>query len=1223
MGVIDLETPGMESKRRGSKPLTRLRNCLLFRPLALILALQFVPPEAGNWSLVTPAHAQSAAAVIVNLPATCFQNGGTFIIQLICNDGTFGMSNNQIQTMVQQFETDSIIQFLAFYQLSNTASDVQFVYQYGRTDLRCQIRAYMEVRLGNILYEQANSITPTQNEQQFATWFTHMVWRHEKNMWQAAVNDFKSWQANRCTWQIDQSIAKQFNIHYIPCVGSVVADTAPTYNYFYLANRTREYDQLLVNLSGPAYLAPTAGAGATPASYRAASAKPRTTPPASPFAGNALSLAGITETDFIALVGAGLAVAALTAVLASLANSTVAISTTTTAKTPIEDGDFIEYKNETEGEYDFIEYASEQLAKSEALDTNATDAADLGADSVSLDVTAEDVGVDGSLLLAETDAGLEAASDLSETVIGAVIAIAVTMVVVAVTFLVQEAEAQTVELNQLTGINASVQSAPVELWPKLVDANGEGQYKIQTVWIEATYPDVPSTATLPAPDGTQETLIVNAYNSTTFTNATYNTLTYQDWGGNTRTAVLYKNWWETSGTVTAGSTQVPFNSITPSIKYLDNNNKRMTVSRFGNKFIVAKDGWAPTDKPCPAGPNTDGSTDPNSANCIAYVTSQFSAANGPTSLTVSVGTAPAFQMTSPTFLNTQPGQSAAVTATGAPTPGLSLAGGVILPAGMGFIPGAPGQFVCCQYPTAPPTPIPSGTYSFNVTAHSVAGNVTQPISVDVIDDTNPVAIKLVSAPSADATAGMPMTWIYKATGTGNIAFSTFVNLPGGVTFTDNGNGTATFTGTPTGLNSTDPCGVHGCYLFASNDGSTYHTDFSGSHPTWDAILLFGLTNNSGPLSPITSPPAGQLNVSNTLYFPDGRSTTVNVAATGATTPVTFSAACGGLPSWATFTDNGNGTGAFTGTPPRGANDIHAIRIAVNTLGLAPDTTPCNITNANIGASQDPQILSGSTAVFAVGSRGSFTVVSSLSNGTFVPTSPLPSGLTLVSNGDGTATISGTPPTGSGRDYKFEYSLVGTITIPNPLGGGTPIPITYTAPSLIIQVTEAATLNVPPTIYFMAGAPNIYPLVTPGYPAFEATQIQLASSLPTGLSFVNVSPLTTAPGSGTLTGTPPVALGGATVPLVFQVTNPGPVNAALGLPPLSYFVTGNLLIVKAGDVTHDGNVDCNDVAAVKAALNATRGMPNYNYYADINGDGVVNVLDLAFVSSHLAAGTACH
>jgi hypothetical protein len=202
-------------------------------------------------------------------------------------------------------------------------------------------------------------------------------------------------------------------------------------------------------------------------------------------------------------------------------------------------------------------------------------------------------------------------------------------------------------------------------------------------------------------------------------------------------------------------------------------------------------------------------------------------------------------------------------------------------------------------------------------------------------------------------------------------------------------------------------------------------------------------------------------------------------------------------------------------------------------------------------------------------------------------------------------------------------LTGTISFPNPITGGISIPIAYNAPSLIIQVTESATLNVPPTIYFMAGAPNVYPLVTPGYPAFQATQIKLVSPLPTSVYFINETALTTTPGGGALSGTPPVQEGGLAIPLVFQVTNPGPVSAVFNLPPINYFVTGNLQIVKAGDVTHDGNVDCNDVAAVKAALNSTRGMPNYNYYADINGDGVVNVLDLAFVSAHLAPGTVCH
>jgi hypothetical protein len=66
----------------------------------------------------------------------------------------------------------------------------------------------------------------------------------------------------------------------------------------------------------------------------------------------------------------------------------------------------------------------------------------------------------------------------------------------------------------------------------------------------------------------------------------------------------------------------------------------------------------------------------------------------------------------------------------------------------------------------------------------------------------------------------------------------------------------------------------------------------------------------------------------------------------------------------------------------------------------------------------------------------------------------------------------------------------------------------------------------------------------------------------------------------------------------------------------------LHILKAGDVTHDDVVDCKDYDLVKAALNSKAGGPNYNPVADVNSDGVVNVIDLAFITSHLPAGTKC-
>jgi hypothetical protein len=59
------------------------------------------------------------------------------------------------------------------------------------------------------------------------------------------------------------------------------------------------------------------------------------------------------------------------------------------------------------------------------------------------------------------------------------------------------------------------------------------------------------------------------------------------------------------------------------------------------------------------------------------------------------------------------------------------------------------------------------------------------------------------------------------------------------------------------------------------------------------------------------------------------------------------------------------------------------------------------------------------------------------------------------------------------------------------------------------------------------------------------------------------------------------------------------------------------------VNRDGVTDCTDYDVVKALLNVNYTSSNYSAAADINGDGVINVLDLAFVSANLPKGTVCH
>jgi Dockerin type I domain len=64
------------------------------------------------------------------------------------------------------------------------------------------------------------------------------------------------------------------------------------------------------------------------------------------------------------------------------------------------------------------------------------------------------------------------------------------------------------------------------------------------------------------------------------------------------------------------------------------------------------------------------------------------------------------------------------------------------------------------------------------------------------------------------------------------------------------------------------------------------------------------------------------------------------------------------------------------------------------------------------------------------------------------------------------------------------------------------------------------------------------------------------------------------------------------------------------------------VLLVGDLNGDQRVDCADLAIVKQSFGKKSGEPGFNAWADINDDGIVNVLDLQIVASHLPAGTTC-
>src|SRR5581483_35225 len=129
-------------------------------------------------------------------------------------------------------------------------------------------------------------------------------------------------------------------------------------------------------------------------------------------------------------------------------------------------------------------------------------------------------------------------------------------------------------------------------------------------------------------------------------------------------------------------------------------------------------------------------------------------------------------------------------------------------------------------------------------------------------------------------------------------------------------------------------------------------------------------------------------------------------------------------------------------------------------------------------------------------------------------------------------------------------------------------------------------------------------VIPGLTAVPAATN--LTGLPAG-STASFTPPTIANGSGTTafsvttsTATPP-----GNYTLVINGLSADGVRSHVVTLPL--VVTGT-----AGDVNHDGAVNCDDVAAVRAWFGTKAGQAGYNPSADFNGDGFVNILDLQFV-----------
>src|SRR5882724_3894965 len=256
----------------------------------------------------------------------------------------------------------------------------------------------------------------------------------------------------------------------------------------------------------------------------------------------------------------------------------------------------------------------------------------------------------------------------------------------------------------------------------------------------------------------------------------------------------------------------------------------------------------------------------------------------------------------------------------------------------------------------------------------------------------PSAPTITSANSATLVVGALGTFTVTTTGAPTPTLTRAGTLPGGVTFTDNGNGTATLSGTP-----------------AANTGGIYPITITASNGVLpNATQNFTLTVNQAPA--ITS--------ANNTTFTVGTAGAFTLTASGFPTTMTFSET-GSLPSGVTLSS----AGVLGGTPAAGTAGTYNITITASN-GVTPNGTQSFTLTVN----QAPAITSADNKTFAVGVAGTtFTVTKTGSpTPTLSESGALPSGVSFNAS---TGVLSGTPVAGTAGTYPITFTASNGV-LPN-------------------------------------------------------------------------------------------------------------------------------------------------------------------------------------------------
>ncbi len=318
----------------------------------------------------------------------------------------------------------------------------------------------------------------------------------------------------------------------------------------------------------------------------------------------------------------------------------------------------------------------------------------------------------------------------------------------------------------------------------------------------------------------------------------------------------------------------------------------------------------------------------------------------------------------------------------------------------------------------------SGTTTVTVTASD--GDMTDDAVFDLTVTNTNVAPTITNPNNQFGNEGSPFSVVLTASdpdGT-TVSFTDSGTLPGWATLTDNGDDTATISGTPG---------------YADAGATTVTITASDGDLSDDAVFFISIADTNR--APVVDPIADQSVAEN-----DPFTLVVTASDPDGTIPALTAS---GLPGWASFVDNGDGTGTITGTPGFGDAAVSAVTITASDGSLpGSEAFALTVTEVNRPPTVDPvadQFVAEGAALIPV------VVSASDPDGTIPSLAAigLPAWASFVDNGDGTGTITGTPG--------YSDAGVSTVTIEAEDGG---IPNLSASTSFDLTVTN---VNRPPVV----------------------------------------------------------------------------------------------------------------------------------------------------------------